>query len=415
MRRPLGPGLLLAATSVGGSHLLLGPELGARFGLDLLWIVVLAHLLKYPAFEAGPLYAAATGESLLDGYLKVPGPRGWPLWIGLIDMVVESVGVLAAVIGLTASFLHGAFRFGGLPCWGAGVALAALALVWTGGYRRLAKVNLGIMAALVIGTLLAFATALPEPGAVARGLVPGAIPAGGVVLVASVLGWMPTGVGVSIWHSLWMQRSLEDRDVVRDGGTVRWARIDTARGYGLSLVLAIVFVCLGSVVLRPAGIVLEAEVDVALALASLYEQARPWMGSVFLVVAFSAMFSTCYAAMDGFPRTLVATFDLLRGAPRCRQPQSRKIYRLYLVCATLGGMAVLAAIPDPVRLIRVLGAVTLLVTPIYAALNHYCVVRLVPGELPGPGRAWRVLSLCGIAFLAFSAVSLAWIVLVGGA
>ena len=236
-----------------------------------------------------------------------------------------------------------------------------------------------------------------------------------IVLVASVLGWMPTGVGVSIWHSLWMQRSLEDRGVARDIGTIRWARVDTAWGYGLSLVLAVAFVSLGSVVLRPAGIVLEAEVDVALGLASLYEQARPWMGPVFLVVAFAAMFSTCYAAMDGFPRTLVATIDLLRGAPRCRQPQSRKIYRLYLIGATVGGMAVLAALPDPVRLIRVLGALTLLVTPVYAALNHYCVVRLVPSDVPGPGRAWRMLSLGGIVFLACSAAFLAWIVLVGGA
>ncbi len=406
---------MLAATSIGGSHLLLAPELGARFGLALLWVVVLAHLLKYPAFEAGPRYTAATGESLLQAYLRVPGPRGWPLWLGLADMVVESVGVLAAVIGLTASFLRGAFAFGALPAWGAAVACAAIALVWSGGYRRLATINLAVMATLVIGTLLAFACALPEPAAAARGLVPGALPLGATVLVASVLGWMPTGVGVSIWHSLWMQRTLEDRRMLGEEGVLRWARFDTMRGYALSLLLALVFVCLGAVVLRPAGVVLGAQVDVALALATLYEQARPWMGPVFLLVAFLAMFSTCYAAMDGFPRTLVATVDLLRGAPRCRRPETRRIYRLYLVIATAAGMGLLAAVPDPLRLVQVLGALTLFLTPIYAALNHYCVVHLLEDRDARPGSAWRMLSIAGVVFLVLAALLLARVVLMPGA
>ena len=50
----LGPGILLAAASVGASHLVLSPQAGASFGYQLLWLVVAAHLFKYPAFEFGP-------------------------------------------------------------------------------------------------------------------------------------------------------------------------------------------------------------------------------------------------------------------------------------------------------------------------------------------------------------------------
>ena len=73
--KKLGPGILLAATSIGASHLVHAPRAGALFGFDLLWLVLAAHLFKYPAFEFGPRYAAATGEHLLDGYARVPGPR----------------------------------------------------------------------------------------------------------------------------------------------------------------------------------------------------------------------------------------------------------------------------------------------------------------------------------------------------
>ena len=77
-----GPGLLLAATSIGASHILMSPEAGARFGFGLVWLVVLSHAIKYPAFAFATRYVAATGSSLLDAYRDAPGPRaagrsGW--------------------------------------------------------------------------------------------------------------------------------------------------------------------------------------------------------------------------------------------------------------------------------------------------------------------------------------------------
>ena len=66
--RSLGPGLLFAGTAVGVSHLVQATRAGADFGLTLLWLVILANVLKYPAFESGARYAAATGTSLLEGY-----------------------------------------------------------------------------------------------------------------------------------------------------------------------------------------------------------------------------------------------------------------------------------------------------------------------------------------------------------
>jgi Mn2+/Fe2+ NRAMP family transporter len=378
---------------------------GARFGTELAWVVLCAHLFKYAAFEAGPRFTAATGETLLEGYARLPGPRNWALWMGLGDMVLESVGVLAAVVGLTASFLHGAFGGPGLPAWSLGVAGLAGLLVWTGGYRALAKLNLGMLAVLAVGTAVAFAAEPPELGAAAAGLVPAGLPAGSIVIVAAVLGWMPTGVGVSVWHSLWTERALAGSEALPPR-RVRWACRDMARGYLFSGVLALLFLYLGASVLRPAGVVLAEQTDVALQLARLYESAAPWMGRLFLVVAFCGMFGTCYAAMDGFPRTLVATVDLLRGAPRCRAPERRKLYRLYLLAGTAGGLSVLALVPDPVRLVQWLGAVTLLFTPIYAALNHYCVHRLVPDPALRPGPALRALSIAGVLFLAASAALL---------
>ena len=70
-RKVLGPGLLYAGTAVGVSHLVQPTRAGAMFNFDLVWILVLANILKYPFFEFGTRYAVATGKNLVDGYAAV--------------------------------------------------------------------------------------------------------------------------------------------------------------------------------------------------------------------------------------------------------------------------------------------------------------------------------------------------------
>ena len=71
MLKSLGPGLLWAGAAIGVSHLVQSTRAGASYGFALVWAVILANLFKYPFFEYGPRYAAATGESLLEGYRKL--------------------------------------------------------------------------------------------------------------------------------------------------------------------------------------------------------------------------------------------------------------------------------------------------------------------------------------------------------
>ena len=67
----LGPGLLFAGAAIGVSHLVQSTRAGAEFGFGLLWALLFVHIFKYPFFQFGPRYASATGETLLDGYLKL--------------------------------------------------------------------------------------------------------------------------------------------------------------------------------------------------------------------------------------------------------------------------------------------------------------------------------------------------------
>ena len=100
--KALGPGLLFAAVSVGVSHLVQSTRAGAGYGFTLLWIVLLALVLKYPLFEFGQRYAAGTGTSLLEGYRR---QGRWSLVLYLLLTLCTMFTVLAAVgaIVLTAA------------------------------------------------------------------------------------------------------------------------------------------------------------------------------------------------------------------------------------------------------------------------------------------------------------------------
>ena len=61
----LGPGLLFAGAAIGVSHLVQATRAGAEFGFGLIWALLLVHLFKYPFFQYGPRYAAATGGNFI--------------------------------------------------------------------------------------------------------------------------------------------------------------------------------------------------------------------------------------------------------------------------------------------------------------------------------------------------------------
>ncbi len=424
--RTLGPGILLAATCVGSSHIVMSPEAGARFEYQLLWLIALTHLLKYPAFEFAPRYVAAQRESLLDGYAKVPGRKNWALWFGLIDMVIQASGVLAALIGLAAAFLVVGLGGLGLLGWSVVIAIALLGMLAWGRYASLRWINVILMLALAIGTLVAFLGAPPSPAAIPA-LVTPAVPEGSILLLAALLGFMPTSVAVSVWQSLWAVEQGRFKPGTPDSPTERRERFraglfDLRVGYLLSAVLGVAFMCLGAVLLFPRGLVPEGP-EMAVTLSQLYTDVMgEWMRPVFLSVAFFAMFTTCYTSMDGFPRTFVATLRVLRGQRSSSFGESpagdsaaptQRPYWLFICTATFGGMALVAAVPDPAMVVKVVGAIGLLTSPVYIGLNLWVVTHLIEDPKLRPSKSMVGLALGGIVLLVLGAGLLVYATVTG--
>ncbi len=270
--------MIMAATAIGTSHIILSPVAGARFGYALLWLVLFSHLFKYPAFEFGPRYAVATGTSLIRGYQQVPGPRNWAVWAFLVTTVLQGLTLLAGMLSVTAAILLASFGGLSLTGWVVVLGFGIVALLQVGRYPALAWGSKIALAVLVVGSVIAFVAVPPRPADLALMFVP-SVPAGSLVLVASLLGLMPTGINVAIWHSLWAVEHLGEWKKNTNGKPemLRVGLLDLRVGYVISAALAIVFVSLGANLLKPRGLVPDG-IDVAVTLSTIYtEVIGEWM------------------------------------------------------------------------------------------------------------------------------------------
>lgn len=388
--RALGPGVLFTGAAVGVSHLVQSTRAGAKYGFALIGLVLVANLLKYPAFRFGPLYAAATGTSLLEGYRR----RGAP---ALVVYAVVTVGTMftvqAAVTVVTAGLAKVLFGLDVSPLLLSAVLLAiCAALVATGGYRWLDGVGKVVVSLLAISTLVATALVLPRVDVGALRLWPSLeqLAPSDIAFMAALAGWMPSAIDVSVWQSIW---TLARGAQTGGRASPRDATIDFHLGYFGTALLALCFVVLGATVLRGEGIAVEASpAAFAAQLISLYtDTLGAWSRPLIGAAAFATMFSTTLTVVDGFPRALSVLVDRL-GGPEHPDDEARRSDRtptywasLALICA--GALAILAFWAERMRaLIDLATVLSFLSAPILAFLNHLAVTG---AEMPRDHRPAR--------------------------
>ncbi|MEX2527314.1 MAG: aldolase/citrate lyase family protein [Gemmatimonadota bacterium] len=307
----LGPGLLWAAAAIGVSHLVQSTRAGADGGFSLVWVVLLALALKYPFFEYGPRYAAATGESLVEGYRRL---GVWAVWVYLLITLATALIIQSAVTLFTAFVFARALGVEP-PIWitGAVVLAGCASILWIGKFRALDGTVKVVLALLVVCTLVAAiavapravagATFTPWPLAEGSAMVP-------FIFILALAGWMPSAIDISVWSSLWTLAKNRSSGV---NASVSEALLDFRIGYVGTGLIALAFLTLGAGVMHatetrfsPQGAVFSFQ------LVDLYVQTLgEWTRPVIMVAVLTTMFSTTLTVMDGFPRALARSFRVL--------------------------------------------------------------------------------------------------------
>ncbi len=389
----IGPGLLMAGAAIGVSHLVQATRAGADYGISLLGLVIIACLLKYPFIEFGPRYAAATGESLIQGYKRL---GDWALGLFALITLATMLIIQASVTLVTAGLAGLVFGLDAtLTQLSFGVLVCCIAVLAVGRFAALDGLMKVIIAALAVSTttavVLAFGAA-PDTSALnpLTGLNQ-VWTAAGIAFVLALLGWMPIPLDVAAWHSLW---TLERGRQTGVRPSVGHALLDCRLGYLGATLTAVIFLLLGALVMHGSGQAFpEQAVAFSGQLVEMYAASLgEWSRSLIAIAALTAMFSTTLAVTDAYPRVIRAMIEVSGAASEDRSGMDLDLHRGRYVAAlllvTIGALIIILYFGQRFTLlIDFATTVSFLAAPVLAWIN----IRVITADFmprehrPGPG------------------------------
>jgi Mn2+/Fe2+ NRAMP family transporter len=390
--KKLGPGFLFAGAAIGVSHLVQSTRAGSDFGFGLIWALLLINAIKYPFFEFGPRYAAATGESLLVGYKKMG--RGVLIAYYIITFATMFT-IQTAVTIVTAGIAFYLFGIGSLVIWTAVITGICFFILIVGRYRILDSLMKIIVIGLTLSTLLAVILAIkPESTISLSQVFPTEVAS--IAFLIAFMGWMPAPLDISIWHSVW---SVEKKKINPSISSSQ-SRFDFNVGYITTIVLAIGFLSLGALVLYGSGESFSPQGGTfANQLISMYTHSLGDGAKIIIgIAAFTTMFSTTLTTLDASPRVMHLSTEILGGKVY------KKGYLFWLLILVTGTLSIFFFfISEMGMLIKIATILSFLTAPFYAIFNFRLLTGKYTPKEARPSLYMKIYSIISILVLiAFS-------------
>jgi Mn2+/Fe2+ NRAMP family transporter len=160
----LGPGLIAATAGDDAGGIATYSQVGAKYGYDLLWVLLVITLSLALIQETCARLGAATGRGLLDLVREHFG-IGWALFAVGVVLLANGGVVVTEFVGIAAAAeLFGISRYLAVPI----AAFVIWYLVFQGSYSSVERVFLA-MALVFLAYPIAAILARPDWGAVAHG------------------------------------------------------------------------------------------------------------------------------------------------------------------------------------------------------------------------------------------------------
>ncbi|MBI1184347.1 divalent metal cation transporter [bacterium] len=399
--KTLGPGFLYAGAAVGVSHLVQSTKAGAAYGYTLLFVVLLSNVFKYPFFEAGPRYAAATGENLIQGYQRI---GKWAVWLFTLLTASTAFIIQSAVTIVTAALFANllSIKLSGFAASFILLLLCSLVLL-VGKYNWLDSLVKWVVILLSVASIIAFFRAQSIHTEV--NLWPDwLLDKGSFLFLFALMGWMPAPLDIATWHSIW---TVEKKKSNQGNLNLRDALRDFHIGYWGTAVLALIFVSLGALVLFASNQSLSglSGAQFSQKFVSIYtDTLGAWTYPIIAFAAFATMFSTTITVLDGAPRVADALVPVLRSRPN---NQSAVVYKVSVLLIALGALLIIGLVTNGnvfSTLVNVATIASFLTAPLLAFLNYKLVFsRHMPAEAK-PGIFNKVVAMTGLVLLSLFAL-----------
>ena len=446
-----GPGAIIASLTIGTGELIFSTRGGALFGYRILLLFIVISVLKWGLVFASARHMVLTGVHPYERMLGLPGPRGWLLAVlFLIAAVCLPIWVSfhSGVLGnLTAWVTQTQGRFGGGIdyLWGAAILGGMLVLVATGGYSALERVQMAIVAALLLCAGISLALYDPAWLEMLKG---GFVPqpyhypdwlGAEYPEIAEQPVWVETTryVGVIggasfdyLAYTSWMRNKgwgeagsgpvtpekLEEIAADPAHPARRWVRaplVDCTISFLIVVVFSAVFIASGALILGPNQKIPD-EKNLLNLQSELVTNLHPWLLPLYVAGAFLTMLGTLYGTLE-VAKAIVA--ELVRSVNReIAEQRSRQIGLITVGWCAIWAYAVLVWLffyqssggdEKPRLLLAILTPANLftgvLGCGLLCALNWWMDRRFLPGGLRMP---WWLFLLNIVSALVFLVLGL---------
>lgn len=389
--RALGPGILMASAAVGGSHIVSSAQAGAIYGWQLVLMIILINIFKYPFFRFGSQYTMENNKSLIEGYAEKG--KGW-LTVFFILNVFSAIVNTAGVGILCAAILYNVSPNGfGLTI--SQLTTIIIVIIWAmlliGGYKFLDTLAKWVMTSLTIATVVAVVIALFKHREYAPDFVaPSPWQMSALPFIVSLMGWMPCPIEISAINSMWQ---VEKRKQV-DDMSLDDAMFDFNVGYISTAILAIVFVALGALIQYGSGEeVLSASAAYIAQFVNMYASVLgDWSRLLITFIAFLCIFGTVITVVDGYSRANDETLRLLLG----KKENSKKSLPIWISLTSIISLIIVYLFSGNVAtMLRFAMIASFITTPFFALLNY----TLVNNKTHQVKKWLKVMSIIGLVYL----------------
>jgi len=327
-----GPGLIVAAAGIGSGDVVAASVAGARYGVLLLWALLLGAFFKFVLTEGIARWQLATGLTALEGWAAY-----LPAWVKVyfaLYVLFWTVAVTAALTNATGLGLAN-LTGGAIPqSWGAVLhSLIGGAFVLLGGYTRFETLVKALVAIMGFAILACAALTFNDPIGVLRGTLVPTVPEGGGLYVLSVIG----GIGGSITmlsYNYWMRE--EGIEGERQLGYVRG---DVAIAYVFTALFGMSILLIANQAFFLPGIAITDAQAVPLMAQTLGEVLGPFGKWAYSIGFWAAVFASLLGVWQSVPYLYADFYGIVKGLSPQGRAEVVKVtsrpYRLALLWVSL--------------------------------------------------------------------------------
>jgi manganese transport protein len=400
--RRIGPGMILSASIVGSGELIATTTLGAQVGYVALWVILFSCFVK-PIVQAEiGRYTIATGETGLEAYNHVPGPRwkvNWVVWAWAV-MIAMTLFQIGAMFGGVSQVMHLLVPSVPVNVWILMFGVITLAILLGGGYERIEKLATIKVALFSMLTFLCALLLLRRPeyftwAHLAEGLK-FQLPGSGLATAVAVFGI--TGVGASelfMYPYFCVEKGYARFTGTPDGsaawverarGWIKVMHVDILCSMVIYTLATIAFYMLGAGILHGMGLV-PAAGDMIQVLSNIYTQILgPWSLWLFFAGAIATLYGTIFAATAGNSRTYADMCRLMGLFERGDYAARLRYRRGFVIGLTLIPIGLILFFQSPVKMVVIGGVFQSAMLPVIGVgalyLRHKrCPAQVRPGTL----------------------------------